>query len=143
MVELESTFIIRPFQEKDRQQVVQLWQQCDLLVSWNDPVTDISKKMQYQPELFLVGELNTKLFASIMIGYEGHRGWINYLAVSPPFQKKGYGKLLVDKAEEILREMGCLKINLQVREHNSSVIRFYQKLGYKDDHVISLGKRLE
>jgi len=142
-MELESTFIIRPFQEKDTQEVVRLWQECELIVPWNDPVTDINTKMQFQPELFLVGDLNNKLISSIMIGYEGHRGWINYLAVSPPFQNRGYGKLLVDKAEDILRKMGCLKINLQVREHNSSVIRFYEKLGYKDDHLTSLGKRLK
>lgn len=143
MTELKSTFIIRPFQNNDIQNVVKLWHECNLIVPWNDPVKDINTKMQFQPELFWVGELNKKLIASIMVGYEGHRGWINYLAVSPPFQNNGYGKLLVMKAEEHLQNIGCLKINLQVRENNSTVIRFYQKLGYKDDHVISLGKRLK
>ena len=138
-----AVFIIRPFQDKDTQQVVHLWQQCNLIVPWNDPVTDIKTKIQFQPELFLVGEMENKVIASIMIGYEGHRGWINYLAVSPPYQNRGYGKKLVNRAEEVLRDMGCLKINLQVREHNASVIRFYQKLGYKDDNVPSLGKRLK
>jgi len=78
-----------------------------------------------------------------MVGYEGHRGWINYLAVLPEYQKKGYGRKLVEKAVEELTRLGCLKVNLQVRETNLYVIGFYKHLGFKDDHVTSLGKRLK
>jgi ribosomal protein S18 acetylase RimI-like enzyme len=136
-------FIIRQFQQKDKDAVIQLWYDCDLVVPWNDPANDIDIKMNYQPDFFLVGELNRTVIATIMIGYEGHRGWINYLAVSPVFQKHGYGRLLMQRAEELLTNIGCPKINLQVRETNQQVIDFYFKLGFKDDHVKSLGKRLK
>ena len=77
-----------------------------------------------------------------MAGYEGHRGWINYLAVLPEFQRQGYARLMMQKAEKVLKEMGCLKINLQVRDGNKAVIAFYTSMGYSNDHVISLGKSL-
>jgi len=142
MADLHKSFKIRPFQAEDKDDIAKLWKDCDLVVPLNDPIRDINTKIQFQPDLFLVGELNNKVIASVMIGYEGHRGWINYLAVSPLFQNNGLGKLLMNKAEDMLQEMGCLKINLQVREHNTQVIEFYRNLGYQDDHVISMGKRL-
>ena len=114
MADLHKSFKIRPFQAEDKDDIVKLWKDCDLVVPWNDPIRDINTKIQFQPDLFLVGELNNKVIASVMIGYEGHRGWINYLAVSPLFQNNGLGKLLMNKAEDMLQEMGCLKINLQV-----------------------------
>ena len=78
-----------------------------------------------------------------MGGYDGHRGWINYLAVLPEFQKHGYGRQMVNYFEYKLREMGCPKINLQIRKGNDRVYEFYKKLGYSDDRAISMGKRLE
>jgi len=94
------------------------------------------------PELFFVGLLDNKIIASVMAGYEGHRGWINYLAVLPEYQRKGYARQMMDKCEEVLKEMDCLKINLQVREGNEAVIAFYKSIGYTNDHVVSFGKRL-
>ena len=123
--------------------VVKLWEKCGLVVPQNDPVEDIGKKLEFQPSLFFVGLLDGRIVGSIMAGYEGHRGWINYLAVAPEFQKKGYGGMLVQKAVSELKRMGCLKINLQVRRGNSSVIEFYKRLGFKEDDVISLGMRLK
>ena len=81
--------------------------------------------------------------ASCMAGYEGHRGWINYLAVAPPFQRRGYANEIVKKAEALLQDAGCPKINLQVRKKNQTVIAFYKSIGYKIDDVVSMGKRLE
>ena len=78
-----------------------------------------------------------------MAGYEGHRGWINYLAVAPEHQGKGLGRAMMAEAERLLREAGCPKINLQVRSANAKVIEFYRRLGYTVDDVVSLGKRLE
>ena len=78
-----------------------------------------------------------------MGGYEGHRGWINYLAVHPDFQGKGYGQEIMNSVETGLREMDCPKINLQIRRGNDKIALFYQKLGFTYDHVISMGKRLE
>ena len=78
-----------------------------------------------------------------MGGYEGHRGWVNYLAVSPSYQNKGYGRQLMNAVEEKLEKMGCAKVNLQVRETNLEMIEFYKAIGYNLDHVIGMGKRLE
>ena len=134
---------IRPFELKDEEQVIALWQACKLTVPWNDPKKDIQRKLKVNPELFLVGELDGNIVASCMGGYEGHRGWVNYLAVSPSHQKQGYGKQMMEAIEVKLREMGCPKINLQVRETNQEVIEFYKSIGYNIDHVIGMGKRLE
>jgi ribosomal protein S18 acetylase RimI-like enzyme len=122
--------------------VVELWRQCGLTRPWNDPYEDIALKIAFQPELFFVGTLDGRVIASLMAGYEGHRGWIQYLGVSPDYQRQGIGSRIVMKAEQALRELGCVKINLQVRETNQAVIAFYEKLGFSDDHVLSLGKRL-
>lgn len=123
--------------------VVNLWMKCNLIVPQNDPVGDIRKKLDFQPDLFFIGLLDGKLICSIMVGYEGHRGWINYLAVTPEFQRQGYGGKLVQKAVDELKRIGCLKLNLQVRRNNTSVIDFYKRLGFKEDDVVSLGKRLK
>ena len=134
---------IRPFEIKDEEQVIALWKECKLVVPWNDPKKDIQRKLKVNPELFLVGELDGEIVGSIMGGYEGHRGWVNYLAVSPSHQKKGLGRQLMEAVEIKLREIGCPKINLQVRETNLEVIEFYKAIGYDLDHVIGMGKRLE
>jgi ribosomal protein S18 acetylase RimI-like enzyme len=123
--------------------VVDLWKKCNLVVPQNDPVEDIQKKVEFQPESFLIGLLDGKVIGSIMVGYEGHRGWINYLAVTPEYQRRGYGGQLVQKSIDELRKMGCLKVNLQVRNTNTTVINFYKHLGFKDDKVTSLGLRLK
>ncbi len=86
--------------------------------------------------------VDNKVVAAVMAGYEGHRGWINYLAVDPSCQKKGYGRLMMDAAEARLRKLGCPKINLQIRTSNTHVIDFYKALGYTVDDVVSMGKRL-
>jgi ribosomal protein S18 acetylase RimI-like enzyme len=113
------------------------------VVSSNNPKRDIQRKLKVDRDLFLVGILDEKVIATVMGGYEGHRGWINYLAVDPGFQGKGYGRLMMEAIEQRIRLKGCPKINLQVRATNKAVIQFYRSLGYTDDHVIGLGKRLE
>jgi ribosomal protein S18 acetylase RimI-like enzyme len=134
---------IRPFETRDEEQVIALWRECNLVVPQNDPKKDIQRKTKVNPELFLVGVVEDRIVATIMGGYEGHRGWVNYLAVSPPHQRKGYGRQMMDALEVKLRAMGCAKINLQVRETNTEVIAFYKAIGYAVDHVIGMGKRLE
>jgi ribosomal protein S18 acetylase RimI-like enzyme len=133
---------IRKFRDQDRKAVISLWQRCGLLVPWNHPDLDIDRKLQVQSELFLVGEIDGEIVATAMGGYEGHRGWINYLAVEPEMRGKGLGRMMMKLIEEGLSGMGCPKINLQVRESNLDVIRFYEKIGYSSDHVIGFGKRL-
>lgn len=133
---------VRPYHLDDEQQVIDLWHRCNLVVPWNDPKRDIELKLQFQPHLFLVAEMDSLIIASVMAGYEGHRGWINYLAVSPDYQRKGIGRLIMEAAEAELKKIGCVKVNLQVRAANKSVIAFYEKLGFSDNNVIGMGKWL-
>jgi len=135
--------ITRPFDKSDQQAVIDLWVDCGLVVPWNDPVKDIERKLKVDPDLFLVGVLNGEIVASVMGGYEGHRGWINYLAVSPRHQRKGYGRLIMEAIELAIAQKGCPKINLQIRAANTDIAAFYQSIGYDIDNVIGLGKRLE
>ena len=134
---------IREFIEKDTKAVVDLWVRCRLVVPSNNPQKDIERKLKVDRHLFLVGTLNKQIVATVMGGYEGHRGWINYLAVDPDCRRNGYGRLIMEEVERRIRAKGCPKINLQVRAANKAVIQFYQSLGYSVDHVIGLGKRLE
>jgi ribosomal protein S18 acetylase RimI-like enzyme len=134
-------FMIERYRKEFLGAVAVLWEKCNLVVPWNDPFEDIERKAQFQPELFFVGLLDGEIVGSIMAGYEGHRGWINYLAVNPRFQKRGYGRKLVEKAIVELKKLGCPKINLQVRRSNVQVIDFYKHLGFKEDDVTSLGLR--
>jgi ribosomal protein S18 acetylase RimI-like enzyme len=135
-------FLIREYQIKDEKQVINLWYACNLVVPWNNPKMDIERKLKVNPELFLIGEYDNKVIASVMGGYEGHRGWINYLAVLPEYRGKGYAKKIMNAIEQKLKDVGCPKINLQIRSNNKDVIKFYEKIGYYDEHMTSMGKRL-
>ena len=133
---------IRPYLDSDELAVVALWQACHLTRPWNDPRKDIARKLTVQRELFLVGEVDGNVIASVMGGYEGHRGWINYLAVHPDFRRRRYGEAMMRHLERRLLEFGCPKINLQVRTTNTAVLEFYRRIGYAQDDVVSLGRRL-
>jgi ribosomal protein S18 acetylase RimI-like enzyme len=133
---------IRRFRREDSADVVELWRRCDLVRPANDPVKDIERKLRVGPELFLVALLGEKVTGSVMAGYEGHRGWINYLAVDPGERRRGIGRRLMEEAERLLRERGCPKINLQVRSSNAGVLGFYAAIGFSRDQAVSLGKRL-
>lgn len=133
---------VRPFLDSDEAAVIALWQAAGLTRSWNDPRKDIERKRAVQREWFLVGTQDDAVMASIMVGYDGHRGWINYLAVDPAHRRKGHARVLMREAERLLAAAGCPKINLQVRTSNSSVAAFYQAIGYSQDDVVSFGRRL-
>ena len=134
---------IRAFQDRDEVEVIRLWERCGLLRPWNDPRKDIARKRRVQRELFLVGTIDGTIAASVMAGYEGHRGWVNYLAVDPRRRRQGLARALMSEAERRLRELGCAKINLQIRRDNLDAISFYERIGFTEDAVVSLGKRLE
>ncbi len=138
-----ETMHIRPFQSADEEAVIALWKACGLVVPQNNPVRDIARKLRMNPEWFLVGELEGEIVGTCMAGYEGHRGWINYLAVDPDHQRQGLARELMQHAEALLSAVGCPKINLQVRSANTAVIAFYESIGFAIDDVVSLGKRLE
>ena len=93
--------------------------------------------------MFLIAELNTHVVGTVMAGYDGHRGWINFLAVDPAQQRQSVGRRLMDRSEQHLRERGCPKINLQIRSDNRSALEFYERLGYSIDDVVSMGKQLQ
>lgn len=135
--------LVRAFQPADEAAVIDLWRRCDLVGPKNDPHKDIQRKQRVRPDLFLVGAENEIVIATAMAGYEGHRGWLNYVAVAPEFRRRGLARQILLEAERMLRQVGCAKINLQIRTSNRSVIEFYRRLGFEIDDVISMGKRLE
>jgi ribosomal protein S18 acetylase RimI-like enzyme len=138
-----DAIIIRCFAPADEAGVVALWKACALTRPQNDPQKDIARKLKVNPEWFLVAERAGEIVGTVMAGYEGHRGWINYLGVAPALQRGGLGRRLMDEAEARLRAAGCPKINLQVRPDNRAAIAFYERIGFAVEGAVSLGKRLE
>jgi ribosomal protein S18 acetylase RimI-like enzyme len=134
--------LIRPFSPADTEPVVALWERCGLTRPWNDPRRDIDRKLTVQPDLFLVGVRDEAVVASVMAGYDGHRGWVNYLAVDPHHRHQGLAGRLMSEVEATLTALGCPKISLQVRAGNEVALDFYTGLGYEPDHTVVLGKRL-
>ena len=140
---MPSPLHIRPYRADDEKAVIDLWTACKLVVPHNNPKKDIARKLRVNPEWFLIGEQDGVVMATCMAGYEGHRGWINYLAVSPGAQRRRIASRMMEEAEGLMRKAGCPKINLQIRSTNVPVIEFYKSLGFKIDEVTSMGKRLE
>jgi ribosomal protein S18 acetylase RimI-like enzyme len=134
---------IRLFDPKDEIQLIDLWVECGLVVPWNDPKKDIRRKFLNSPQLFFVGEADGEIIASCMAGYDGHRGWVYYLAVKTKYQNQGIASLILSHSENALLKVGCPKIDLMVRNTNSEIISFYHKVGYKNDPVVVLSKRLQ
>lgn len=137
-----SEFSIRIFREEDKQTVIEMWHLCNLISEANNPELDIERKRKEDGSLFFVGEYNGSPVATCMAGYDGHRGWLYYLAVHPDYQKRHFGKMIVKHAEEALKSTGCPKIDLMIRNTNRKTIKFYEKVGYVHEPVIVMGKRL-
>lgn len=133
---------IRPFDVGDTDDVVALWTECDLVRPWNDPHKDIARKLTQDPELFLVYVAEGRLQATAMFGWDGHRGWLNYLAVTGSARGRGYATELIAHGERLLVERGCPKLSLMVRDTNSPAVQFYERIGYTVDPVVAMGKRL-
>lgn len=135
---------IRPYSESDEAAVAELWREVfPDSPSWNHPETDIRRKLSVQRELFLVATLDSEIVGTAMAGYDGHRGWVYYVAVSPRYRRQGIGAALMRHVEQGLASLGCPKLNLQVRASNHEVVSFYEKLGYAAEERISMGKRLQ
>ena len=134
---------IRIYRERDREQVLALWQECDLIHPKNDPQKDLDRKKGFGEELFLVVEEREKIIGTVMGGYDGHRGIINYLGVHPSFRGQGLGKMLLQAVEQKLKDLGCPQVNLLVWSNNSEVLDFYEKSQYsKANDIVLLRKRL-
>ena len=134
--------LVREFQPDDQPSVIRLWHRCGLTRPWNDPALDIQRKLTGQPEWLLVAVIDDSIVGTVMVGYEGHRGWINYLAVDPDHQRLGIGRELMGSAERRLLAVRCPKINLQIHTDNLDAIAFYEAIGFSQDAVVSYGKRL-
>lgn len=137
-----ENFTIRVFRPDDTTDVIDLWRECGLVVPWNNPQTDIDRKYADSAQMFFVGELENELVASCMAGYDGHRGWIYFLAVKGSQRRKKLASMLVRYAEAELVKLGCPKVELMVRKTNNKVISFYKSIGFDPDPVIVLSKRL-
>lgn len=142
------SWTIRAFDRADTEEVVVLWSDAGLTRPWNDPRLDIERKLAVQPELFLVAESHdeeesrARIVGSVMAGYDGHRGWLYYLASAPSHRGRGVARALVAEAERLLVAMGCPKVQLMIREGNEAVLGFYESLGYEPFTVSNTGKRL-
>ena len=133
---------VRSYRASDEPAVVSLWEECGVTRPWNDPRKDIARKLGVQPEWFLVGTDGEEVIATVMAGYDGHRGWVNYLAVAPSHRGHGHGRRLMRHVEQLFLSAGVPKVNLLVRSTNAGVIEFYRRLGYVQDEAVCLGKRL-
>ena len=135
---------IREYQDADRSQVTDLWHQIfPGSTGHNDPEAAIDRKTAHSDGLFFVAVDNDVVIGTIMGGYDGHRGWIYSVAVSPNAQRRGIGTALMKHVERALADRGCPKVNLQVRADNEAVVAFYESLGYLVEERVSLGKLIE
>ena len=132
----------RDVKRGDELLIIRLWERCELTRPWNNPTLDFRRKMDDFLGAFWLVENNGQIIASVMVGYDGHRGSLNYLAVDPDFQGNGIGRKLVAEAEGFLRKKGCAKLNVAVREDNTAATDFYTALAYETDPVVTRSKRL-
>ena len=138
-----SGFKIRQFSTADEAAVIALWKTVFAKdPAWNDPAMVIRRKQAFQPELFLIGELKNEVIATVLGGYDGFRGWIYHLAVLPAWQHRGFARMMMMAIEGKLLDLGCIKINLQVRASNLQASGFYRSVGYSVEDHISMGKLL-
>ncbi len=134
---------IRPFEAHDEEEVSRIWREAfPNDPPRNEPASVISRKLERQRELFLVGESKGVIVATLLGGYDGFRGWVYHVAVDGAHRRKGYGGQMMREAERLLKLMGCPKLNIQIRAHNHGVVEFYKRLGYAVEDHISMGKLL-
>ena len=139
-----AELIIRSYQDDDKDAVVELWETVfPGAPAHNPPALDIERKLTVQRELFFVAHLGYKLVGTAMAGFDGHRGWVYYVASHPEYRRRGIGAALMKQVERGLAEIGCHKLNLQVRSTNTEVVEFYKKLGYLVEDRVSMGKLIE
>ncbi len=134
---------VRPYENSDEQEVIVRWEEVfPDAPSWNDPASDIRRKLGVQRELFLVAELDGGVAGTAMGGYDGHRAWVYYVVVSSGARRRGVGTALMREVERLLEGLGAGKLNLQVRAGSDEAVAFYRSLGYSVEDRVSMGKRL-
>ena len=138
-----AALAIAPIEDADIAAVVALWQSCGLTRPWNDPAADIALARKGANTMVLVGRDGNAIVATLMVGHDGHRGWVYYVATDPGHRGKGHGRALMHAAEDWLRQTGIEKLQLMVRPDNSKVQAFYQSIGYREQQRIILAKWLD
>ncbi len=139
-----SELIVRPIEPKDYDVVIGIWETCfPHRRDYSKPAADLRRKLAHESDMLLVGTLDDQVVATVMIGYDGHRGWIYYLAVHANHRRQGLGRKMLAAAEIRLQRLGCTKVNLQVLGDNTEVVAFYERMGFVVEQRISLGKRLD
>ena len=138
-----SELAIAPITDADVESVVALWQRCGLTRPWNDPTSEIAFARRGQNATILIGRADGALVATAMVGHDGHRGWVYYVAVDPDLQRRDFGRAIMAAAEDWLRRQGVQKIMLMVRPDNTNVKAFYDRLGYETQERVIYAKWLD
>ncbi|HLI99511.1 MAG TPA: GNAT family acetyltransferase [Bradyrhizobium sp.] len=138
-----ATLAIAPIDDADIGEVIALWQACHLTRPWNNPAADIALARKGPNATILAGRDGAMIVATVLVGHDGHRGWVYYLAVDPDRRHKGYGRVMMEAAENWLRGLGIEKLQLMVRPDNGQVGDFYQSLGYSMQERIIYAKWLD
>jgi ribosomal protein S18 acetylase RimI-like enzyme len=134
---------VAPIEDADVAAIIALWERCGLTRPWNDPAADIAQARRGPNATVLVGRDGAAIVASAMVGHDGHRGWVYYVAVDPDHRQKGYGRAIMQAAEDWLRSHGIAKLQLMVRPDNSKVQAFYESIGYDEQPRIIYAKWLD
>jgi ribosomal protein S18 acetylase RimI-like enzyme len=138
-----GTLAIKEIAESDVEAVIALWRRCGLTRPWNDPAADIALARRNANSTILVGRATGAIVASAMVGHDGHRGWVYYVAVDPDRQKQGLGRAIMSAAEQWLRAAGLPKLQLLVRRENAGAGAFYREIGYEEADTIVFAKWID
>jgi ribosomal protein S18 acetylase RimI-like enzyme len=138
-----SALSISTIEDRDLPEVTQLWRRAGLVREWNDPAGDIALARKDSNSTILLGRDSGALVASVLVGHDGHRGWVYYVSVDPDHRSKGYGRDIMAAAEDWLRARGIAKLQLMVRGDNAKVHAFYESLGYYDQKRVTFAKWLD
>lgn len=138
-----AALAITEIEDTDVAAVVSLWERCTLTRPWNDPAADIALARKSANATILLGRADNRIVASVMVGHDGHRGWVYYVAVDPESRGQGLGRAIMNAAEDWLRQAGIPKLQLMVRRDNARAGAFYQSLGYDEAQVAVFAKWLD
>ncbi len=139
---MAGALTFRPFEDKDEEAVIALWERCGLIRPWNDPARDIRFAREKPESDILVADVDGEVAASVMVGHDGHRGTVYYVSVDPAHQGKGYGRDVMKAAEAWLKDRGVWKLNLLLRADNTKIRCFYESLGYEVEPRLCMARRL-
>jgi ribosomal protein S18 acetylase RimI-like enzyme len=139
----KAALAVAIIEDADIEAVSALWQRCGLIRPWNDPRADIALARRGPNSAILIGREGEAIAASVLVGHDGHRGWVYYVAVDPEHQKKGFGRAIMNAAEDWLRRAGIEKLQLMVRPGNETVSAFYESIGYGEQPRVIFAKWLD